>query len=239
MQRANMNFFSRVNRAMISFFVGGVVVTLAADAISLKLGKVPVVFNDIFLCTVGLFLTWIAYVVARIVFTVVTQGRYAVEAFILDSENRLLVYHHPHHKMDIPPGGRANLFELPHNALVRHLEERVGLAREQYEYVRQFHHGLEDNKADLGRVERVPAPFLVQRELRRQRGFIRFHYDFVYVLRLKESAIPIATARYAPVHFVTFIEIERMVASNRSFPDIQNAYGKILRRLMGSTNSCD
>ena len=156
-----------------------------------------------------------------------TSGRYAVEALILNQNDELLLYFHPQHKCMLPPGGRVKRSEFPHEAIGARLEERVGLKPDQYQLDGRFHHGL--NSGNLGAVQRVAAPFLVQRELHRQRSFIRFHYDFFYVYRLLDvKSHQFDNVKVGPVHFADLDAISEMVAQKRTFPDVLDAYRRVL-----------
>lgn len=180
-----------------------------------------------------LLLAWIFSLSLRIIIKTLTHGRYAVEAFILNEKNDLLLYWHPHHKLQLPPGGRVGRFEFPHEAIVRHLKERLDLERDAYDFVPEFHHGLDGSKGHLGHVERVPAPFMVQRELRRQRSLVKFHYDFIYVLRLKNPHFIFPSNEYAPIHFVTRQDLINVVKDQECPPDVLNAYEIILGKVQG------
>jgi hypothetical protein len=69
---------------------------------------------------------------------------------------------------------------------------------------------------------------MVQRELRKQRSFIRSHYDFVYVLLLIDPNPNFDNVKWAPVHFVGLHDLQDMVAQRRTFPDVLDLYRRTL-----------
>jgi ADP-ribose pyrophosphatase YjhB (NUDIX family) len=157
--------------------------------------------------------------------------RYAVSAFVLNDENELLVYMHPFHKVFLQPGGRVRIGEVPHDALARCLMERLALAREAYEFDPRIHDGLDNVGADVGKVVRVPAPFLVQREHEPQRGGVRTHYDLFYVLKLLDRSQLTAPERYQPVRFVALSTLRDMAARSATRPDLVDGYERLVAAL--------
>lgn len=170
---------------------------------------------------------WTISLVWRYSVNKITEGKYAVEAFILNGNKELLVYRHPYHNKFIPPGGRVRSNEFPEEALGKRLLERTGLSQDSYSFSQAFHPTLSTQYA-LGSVERVQVPFIIQKEIRRQRFFKRFHYDFIYVLQLKDNTFTFPSNKYAPFSFVTFTMLEQMLARRETFPDVLDAYEKIL-----------
>jgi ADP-ribose pyrophosphatase YjhB (NUDIX family) len=170
---------------------------------------------------------WSLVLIGRLAVWFITSGRYAVEALILNENDELLLYRHPLHKTMLPPGGRVRRTEFPNEAIQRRLQERLGLTPDKYVYDHHFHHGLV-NSGNLGDVERLAAPFLVQRELHRQRNFVKLHYDFIYVLRLTGQHMTFDNPRYSPVHFADLETLREMVAQGRTLPDVLDAYRRAL-----------
>jgi ADP-ribose pyrophosphatase YjhB (NUDIX family) len=156
-----------------------------------------------------------------------TSGQYSVEAFILDSSNRLLVYRHPHHGKMLPPGGRLKWGEFPTDGLEARLKERLHLMRENYRYVEVSLAYLEPRRS-FAHLQSLPTPFIVQREVLRQRRFKRFHYDFIYVLRMKSDPISFDSTEYQPVQFVNMQRLLEYSANNETFEDVVDTYRRIL-----------
>lgn len=215
--------------AFLRFLVGvvivGILVNFATDLLAKEFPKAKSVF--VFLAAVALAM-WLATILARIARAYLIEGRYAVEALILNSRNELLLYRHPHHKCMLPPGGRVQRAEFPNDALQRRLQERLRLEPGQYRFDDLVHKDRDINNGNLGEIQRLPAPFLVQRELHRQRTFVRFHYDLIYVLRLVHDDMAFEHSKYDPVHFVDLATLREMVAQKRTFPDVLDAYRRVL-----------
>jgi hypothetical protein len=86
---------------------------------------------------------WVFLLTGRYLWYKLTEGKFAVEAFILNSKKELLLYKHPYHNRFIPPGGRTKgENEFPDQALVRTLRERVGLREDSYKFSEIFHPDL-------------------------------------------------------------------------------------------------
>jgi len=119
---------------------------------------------------------------------------------------------------------------LPHVALRDRLAERLGLDDSDWSFNERFHPGLDFNVGNVGNVQRVAAPFLVQRELEKQRAFVRFHYDFIYVLRLNPGVrIARESSDLARTHtFVDLAQLREMVIQRQSFPDVLDAYTRVV-----------
>jgi 8-oxo-dGTP pyrophosphatase MutT (NUDIX family) len=212
-------------RFVLTIVVVGVLVNLSSQYLAERfpfIWRLTVQLAIIGLCVWGVFLA------AQFAVAFLTSGKYAVEALILNHRDELMVYFHTYHKVMLPPGGRVKRSEFPNTALQRRLRERTGLQPHQYGFDERFHHGLDGNSGNLDRVQRVAAPFLVQQEMRRQRAFVRFHFDFIYVLKLKENSPTFDEAKYGPVHFVGLSALREMVAQGRTFPDVLDAYERLL-----------
>jgi hypothetical protein len=170
-----------------------------------------------------------AYLFVKHVLRIFTSGRYAVEAFILDKENRLLLYRHGYHKVMLPPGGRLKFGEFPTDGLEKRLKERLQLDRNEYEYIDLSAAYFQHDKGTFSSVQRLPTPFIVQKEVVRQRRFKRFHYDFVYVLRLNPSHRgSFAGEGYDPIQFVNLEQLKGLEAKDETFPDVVDAYQRII-----------
>ena len=169
----------------------------------------------------------IVYFLVRLGIERYTGGRYAVEAFLLDSANRLLVYRHPHHKKMLPPGGRLESGEFPTDGLEKRLDERLKLKRGEYKYVDLTLAFLIPREA-FANVQSLPTPFRVQKEVIRQRRFKRFHYDFIYVLMLTSDRSSFDASKYDPVQFVDLQQLEQMGNRGETYADVVDTYRQIL-----------
>jgi ADP-ribose pyrophosphatase YjhB (NUDIX family) len=215
--------------SFIRFLVGviavGILVNLASDTIGDRFpyGKNVVVYLAALVVAV-----WFIVIMLQVVRSYLIQGRYAVEALILNSNNELLLYRHPHHKCMLPPGGRIGRFEFPNDALQRRLEERLSLNSRAYKFDERIHDVADMNNGSIGEIQRFAAPFIVQRELHRQRGFVRFHYDFIYVLRMLDDNYEFDSPKYAPIRFFDLAALKEAAAQRRTFPDVIDAYERVL-----------
>ena len=222
-------------RSFVRFAFGvalvGVLINLASSYID---DRYPAARELLLGVALGALVLWLLVLLTQYVFSYLVGGRYAVEALILISRNELLLYRHPHHKVMLPPGGRVKRWEFPNFALQLRLEERLGLNPRDYRFDESFHHGIDGNTGHLGEIQRFAAPFLVQREIHRQRGFVQFHYDLIYVLRLLDDQTAFDAPKYSPVHFVDLAALREMVAQQRSFPDVLDAYRRVLATLDGA-----
>lgn len=184
--------------------------------------------NWLFPLVIIISVLWVASFLTRIVAMKVTAGRYAVEAYVLNEQYELLLYYHPFHHKHLPPGGRVYGSEFPDDALRNRLSQRLGLLPNDYTFVEAFHPDLNRKTGVIGNVERVPTPFMVQKEIHKQRAFVKFHYDFFYVLRLQTSNHVFPENEYKPVRFVDRDTLRQLVASRETFPDVFDAYERIL-----------
>ncbi|HZB31616.1 MAG TPA: hypothetical protein VE465_15765 [Streptosporangiaceae bacterium] len=221
-----MNRLGSFVRFVLSIVVVGILVNLAADFLDTHF---PPARNILVYLAALVMACWALTLLTKFALSYFISGRYAVEALVLNSRDELLLYHHPHHKCMLPPGGRVKRTEFPNFALQNRLEERLGLTPNHYLFDPRFHGGLDANSGNLGEIERFAAPFLVQREIHRQRSFVKAHYDFIYVLKLRDDNVPLSPSRYRPVHFVDMAALQEMVAQKRTFPDVLDAYRRISR----------
>lgn len=216
-------------RIFLQFILGvvvvGILVNLASDYLGGRFPPVQKLLVQLALMAVAV---WAAILITRLALSYLIGGRYAVEALILNAHDELLLYRHPQHKCMLPPGGRVKRSEFPDFALQLRLEERLGLSPGQYRFDERFHHGLNVNFGNLGQIQRFPAPFLVQREMHRQRSFVESHYDLIYVLKLLEENLVFRSSKYSPVHFVDMDALQEMAAQGRTLPDVLDAYRRVL-----------
>ncbi len=115
--------------------------------------------------------------------------------------------------------------------LIRIACERTGLSASDLAFHEVFHPNMNPTDRVLGKVERIAAPFIVQREFTRQRGFVRYHYDFMYVLRVRHDDTTFNTDNYKPIRFVGLLALQELVAKQEALPDILDAYERILQVL--------
>lgn len=152
------------------------------------------------------------------------KGRYAVLAFALDPQDRIALAQHPYHRRLIPPGGRLKTLELPHDAVKRVLLEEAGVT--QFSFDPHFHSAV---ASYTDTVTILPEPHRIQREDRMQRGLVKFHYAFVYVLRAESDAIQ----RTEPYNakWYTLAQVHALLPPQRPFDDIVKRYEDILLEL--------
>src|SRR5579875_704133 len=96
---------------------------------------------------VGLYLTallviavciWGIFRLSSVALQYFRSGRYSVEVFLLNQNNDLLLIKHPYHRRLLPPGGRLNQWEQPHEAVSRSLLEEAGIS--EFEFHARFHY---------------------------------------------------------------------------------------------------
>jgi len=170
---------------------------------------------------------WLLIAILRLTLSVLYfgKGRYSVLIFALDEQSRLLLVRHPYHKRLIPPGGRLRVFELPHAAVSRVLAEEANL--KTFSFHPAFHRQIE-GYSDT--VTILPQPYSVQREDRRQRGFVRFHYAFVYVVIAQAADLGSPPEGYQP-RWCGKEQVTNMVAPDRPFDDVVKRYLDIISEL--------
>jgi NUDIX domain len=220
---------SRTRRS-IQFVVGVIVVGIAINLVSDYLGNhYKAAEGPLIIAGLAGVAIWLLIIITDISYTRLTAGRYAVEALILNEQDELLLYRHPFHRCMLPPGGRVGRSEFPNEALRLRLQERLNLSPHQYRFDERFHQTLNANSGNLGDAQRLPAPYIVQREIHKQRAFVQLHYDFIYVLRLQPYSAIHAVPNYEPVRFVDVETLKDMVSQGSVFPDVLDAYRRILQ----------
>lgn len=214
------------------FIIVGLLFATSVNLFSDSLTQLfPNVQNLISYITAAVLVVWIVFIIARNVRELLTAGRFAAQALILNEKRELLLFNHPLHKKLLPPCGRVRLFEMPDEGLKILLQERIGLAPKDYRYHPFFHEIVDNQGVDFGSVIRVPAPFLVQKEKRKQRGSVKYHYDFFYVLELTNSNPQFIDNEYAPHIWVDFDKLNQLAEKDRTFLDVVDAYQRVLRKL--------
>jgi ADP-ribose pyrophosphatase YjhB (NUDIX family) len=170
---------------------------------------------------------WILLRLVQNVLGFVRFGRYAVLVFFLNRQKKLLLIKHPYHNVLLPPGGRLRQWELPHDAVARVLKEEACIDEHQFEFHPLFHEG-EHVISEI--VQSVPRPYSVHMERRQQRGWLHFHYAFVYVCRYRQADRVITVVpQYAP-RWYSLKEIESSAPSDRPFDDIIRRYEELLSK---------
>lgn len=225
---------SKFDRGIIS----GLILVASVNIFSDYLGEnFPDFKKGIGLVILILLIIWLTFNIIRIVIHLVTYGRYAIEIFLLDDKNNLLLIYHPYHKRWIPPGGRLKLFELPHEALVKKLKEESGLDENNFELHPVFH-GDYFPKI-IGKAEKVPRPYIVQKEHRMQRRFVKFHYDFIYVCRFVGTKPNLDTNINGDLYKPTWFNIENVEKISKEegkpFDDVIDTYKNILKKISEKT----
>lgn len=219
-------------KSFLKFVVGVIIVGLLVNLLS---DYVDSVFPDgrriVVLLTLSAIGAWLCYLLSRTLYTYVTDGRYAIEAIILNSRNEILLFSHPVHKVMLPPGGRVNRNEFPDEALRARLEERIALGPSDYRFDPLLHRHFESTGAYIGQVLRLPAPVMVQKELHRQRTLVRFHYCLLYVLRVVDDHVPIKATKFAPTQWVNRASLDFMVQTGKTFPDVLDTYDRIMAEI--------
>lgn len=203
------------DRWVFSTIIVAIIINLASN----DLGNSSSLFSQVstVILTVGL----VAYVIARVAVVALNYylySRFSILVFVLDDQQRLLLYRHPNFHRFIPPGGRLGLSEAPDEAVGPRLKAKAGI--NSFEFDRHFH-APRFPVSEL--VEEVVRPFAVHREHRRQRGGVRSHYCFVYVCRL------VGDARVSPdCRWVNPTDLLAMEVHLRPFDDIIAKYRLIL-----------
>ena len=223
---------TNLDRAIIAGLIIATIANLFSDSLKSVLpNTLPTLQGVVFALTAALIAVWLIVLIGRHIVERITAGKYAVEALILNEKNELLLFYHPTHQKHIPPAGRVNSGEVPDEAVKNRLQERLGLTPQDYRYHGSFHDVNDVSYASFERVIRVPAPFLVQREKRRQRGYVKYHYDFFYVLELTNPNPIFLDNEYGPPIWVDLEELKLLVEKDKTFPDVLDAYGRVLSRL--------
>lgn len=162
-----------------------------------------------------------------------TSDRLAVLLFVLDEKKRLLLIEHPKHKRLLPPGGRIPFLQMPHDWVKQVLYRETGITPDKFVFDKIFH---PDEPPFTDSVDVVPAPYRVQREHRTQRGGVRRHYAFIYVLRTSEYSISSYLHSYNPSWY-TIDDYNKLKPPRRPFDDIEKRYMDILNKLNQSKRS--
>jgi ADP-ribose pyrophosphatase YjhB (NUDIX family) len=163
-----------------------------------------------------------------------TTGPLAVEVFLFDDQDRLLLYRHPYHRVLIPPGGKVGAFESVHEAIKRTLRERVGLGSDAYDL--QSLHPCAVTEQQFTKVSLLVCPFRIQIENHAQRRLKARHIDLFFFGIIRKEAKIQADPEYGPAHFWPRDQLARLVVANEIFPDVIDAYDALLKARKGETS---
>ena len=219
-------------RSYAQFLLSVVVVGILVNALSTYLdSRYPAALRYTIQLAVLVAAVWAFVLIGRFALEYLTSGRYAVLAMILNDRDELLLYRHPLHKVMLPPGGRVRGSEFPHEALQKRLEERIGLRYNEYVFDMRFTPTGGYLNGNTGDVQKLPPPAIVQREMHRQRNYVKFHYAFVYVLQINSEWLPPENSKYGPMYFVGQPNLRDMVNQGRVYPDVLDSYERLLQVL--------
>lgn len=216
---------SALDKWVLSAIVVAIIINVASTAIGNVTPETPK------LAAIVLAFALFIYVLARVAMIAANyylHSRFSVLIFMLDAQQRLLLYRHPQFQRYIPPGGRLALSEAPDDAVSSRLRDKAGVGSFIFD---PHFHAPRFPITEL--VEEVIRPFAVHREHRRQRGGVRSHYCFVYVCRLAGGATANLDCRW-----VDLADLIAMDVHTRPFDDIIAKYRLILEELRsGSATS--
>lgn len=122
---------------------------------------------------------------------------------------------------------------MPHDWVKQVLYRETGITPDKFVFDKIFH---PDEPPFTDSVDVVPAPYRVQREHRTQRGGVRRHYAFIYVLRTSEYSISSYLHSYNPSWY-TIDDYNKLKPPRRPFDDIEKRYMDILNKLNQSKRS--
>lgn len=210
------------------FILASIIVSLLVNLGSAFLGQYFPQINIIAAIVLGVAIAvWGLYRLISTLLQYLSFGRYAVLIFFLNKNNELLLIKHPFHRCLLPPGGRLGLWDLPHQTVAKKLKEETGIT--EFEFHPKFHN---PDQMISEVVEDVPRPYSVHMEHRRQRGFVKFHYAFVYVCRSKNGIDKplVAINEYQP-RWMNLESIYLLPKNDIPYDDIIRRYEDILRNL--------
>lgn len=209
---------SALDKWVLSAIVVAILINVASTAIGNVTPDTPKVAAMILAIALAV------YIVGRVGLVAANYylySRFSILIFLLDTQQRLLLYRHPVFQRYIPPGGRLALSEAPDDAVNSRLRDKAGVSSFIFD---PHFHAPRFPITEL--VEEVIRPFAVHREHRRQRGGVRAHYCFVYVCRLAGGATANPDCRW-----VDLPDLLAMDVHTRPFDDIIAKYRLILDEL--------
>lgn len=217
-----------VDRLILSGLLLATIANLFSASLSGKLEQIQPVLYALVLCLIAV---WLIEFFGRRLIHILRLPRFAASAFILNANKDLLLYFHPRLNRYVQMGGRIGLWEQPHDGAMRTACERTGLSASDLAFHEVFHPNMNPTDRALGKVERIASPFIVQREFTPQRGFVQYHYDFMYVFRVRHDDTRFNNDSYKPIRFVNLSVLRELVAKQEALPDVLDAYERILQVL--------
>jgi ADP-ribose pyrophosphatase YjhB (NUDIX family) len=212
-----------IDRFILASVLVGLLVNLGSAFLSSQLPRL----NEYAAIVLGVAVCiWGLYRLIEVILRYTRYGRYAVLVLFLNSKLEILLVRHPFHKRLIPPGGRLQQWELPHLAVAKRLIKEAGI--DDFEFHPKFHH-LNGPISDV--VERVPQPYSVQIEHRRQRGLVKFHYTFVYVCKFRGEDKQLAHVESYQPRWISLEEIGKLQRDLIPFDDVLLQYQEILNKI--------
>lgn len=162
-------------------------------------------------------------------------GPLAVEIFLFDEQESLLLYRHPYHGVLMPPGGKVGAFESVHEAIERALLERVGLGPDAYDL--QSLHPSSATSRKFTKVSLLACPFRIQVENHPQRRLKTRHIDLLFFGVIRKEAKIRAATEYGPAGFWPRDQLGLVVEANprELFPDVLDAYDALLKARRSAT----
>lgn len=148
--------------------------------VSALLTYIPSSSNYIILiCGTFLILITIYWIAIRITNRLIPR-RFANFIYALDDNKNLAIIFHQFYNRYQPPGSRLKTNEAPHLAVERVMSEELGLNKEDYELISE-----DKDLPKYGDTQIVPKPFLVKSELGPHRRWVKEHYAFVYICKVR------------------------------------------------------
>lgn len=117
----------------------------------------------------------------------IAPRRFANLVYLISTRGKVALIERKFYKKLVPPGTRLGYHEEPHDAILRVLEEQLGLKDVKLDFWPPFSERTYKDKQDDGQVTLVPVPYQVQKEMRKHPEGIPEHYDFVYVCLVEEE----------------------------------------------------
>lgn len=215
-----------IDRLILLSVLLGLLVNLASSFLDAKFPQVGLYLTALLVIIVFI---WGTFRLSSTVMQYFRKGRYSVEVFLLNQNNDLLLIKHPYHGRLLPPGGRLNQWELPHEAVSRRLREEAGIS--EFEFHPRFHK-IQSPKMINEIVERVPTPYLIQIEHRKQRRDIKFHYDYIYIcLFIGDGTKPLETIKEYNPKWMNLKGIYQLDKHLKPFDDAVQTYEDLLKKL--------
>ena len=140
----------------------------------------------------------------------------------------------------LPPGGRLEVYEMPHENLLNMVRDQIGLQidfeRFQPSYEKKTFIVTNHTGSRIGETDICPAPIWTQLERHRQRldhedkSNIDEHFDFIY-LCIIENATPMVGGVRRDADWFSLEDVKQMVAGDngrRTFVDVYEGFKNIV-----------